>query len=67
VRRAEKELAEPPAKVAADWRDPVRDAVQGARRLRAEGKGKEADAILAGLKTLYHGDPAAEAILEGEQ
>ena len=64
---AEKELAGKGAEASVDrqW-DPVRDAVQRARQLRAEGQREEADLILSGLKTLYHGDPAAEAVLEGK-
>ena len=42
---------------------PVREAVERARRLRAEGQAKEADAILRGLRQLYRGDPEAQAIL----
>jgi hypothetical protein len=68
VDRAEKELAkgkEAAGEVARKWQ-PVRDARERARRLRAEGKGKEADAILNGLKELYRGDAAGEAVLEGD-
>jgi serine/threonine-protein kinase len=66
VRRAEKALAEPGAQAERQL-DPVRDAVGRARRLRAEGKGKEAEVILDGLKALYRGDPAAEAVLEEKE
>ncbi len=65
---AEKELAkgkEATGETPRKWQ-PVRDAVSRARELRAAGKDKEADAILAGLKELYRGDPTAAAILEGK-
>jgi hypothetical protein len=68
VDKAEEELAKgkrAPGEVARKWQ-PVRDAVAQARKLRTEGKDKEADAILNGLKELYRGDPAAEAILKGD-
>jgi serine/threonine-protein kinase len=45
---------------------PVREAVRQARRLRAEGKGKEAEAVLSGLKTLYGGDRGAATALKDE-
>jgi hypothetical protein len=67
VGQAEKELARQRDQAAVDrqWQ-PVRDAVQRARRLRAAGRNEEADAILDGLKMLYRGDPAAKAVLEGK-
>ncbi len=68
VDRAEKELAkgkEAAGEVARKWQ-PVRDAVTRARQLRAQGKDREADAILNGLKELYGGDAAAARILAGD-
>jgi serine/threonine protein kinase len=67
VRLAEQELEKSPDKRAAErqWA-PVREAVHQARELREQGKTDEADAILRGLRELYHGDPAAEAILDSE-
>jgi hypothetical protein len=68
VRLAEKELAREEAQPSVDRQlEPVREAVKRAHRLRAEGQGKEAEAILDGLKTLYRGDPAAEAVLEAKE
>jgi serine/threonine-protein kinase len=43
---------------------PVRDALRRARELREQGKVKEADAILDGLRQLYRNDPVAQAILK---
>jgi hypothetical protein len=45
------------------WLDPLRDTVARARRMREEGKAKEADAILQSLRSLYHDDPAALEII----
>jgi hypothetical protein len=43
--------------------DPLRDAVAAARRLREEGKAKEADATLDSLRALYRDDPTALEII----
>jgi hypothetical protein len=45
---------------------PVRDALERARQLRAQGKGKEADAVLDALRRLYRNDPVAQDILKGD-
>jgi serine/threonine-protein kinase len=60
VRLAQKALGGEP--VERQWK-PVRDAVGHAAQLRAQGKEKEADKVLQGLRTLYGNDPAAQAIL----
>ncbi len=64
VRLAEQELErlgdKPPDR---QW-EPVRQALQQARKLREEGREKEAEAIVNALKELYHGDKQAEAILK---
>jgi serine/threonine-protein kinase len=67
VRLAEKQLAggldeKGPAR---QWQ-PVRDAVKKARDLREEGKAKEAEAILHGLRELYRDEPAALRIIKGD-
>jgi serine/threonine protein kinase len=64
VTRAQQELdrAPPDATVKRDL-EPVRAAIEEARRLRAEGQAQEADRILEGLKELYRGDPTVEALL----
>jgi|SRR5579884_1131139 len=63
VRLAEQELErlgdKPPDR---QW-EPVRQALQQARKLREEGREKEAEAIVNALKELYRGDKQAEAIL----
>jgi hypothetical protein len=46
--------------------EPVRDAVAQARKLREEGKVKEADALLRALRSLYRDDPAALEIIGKE-
>jgi eukaryotic-like serine/threonine-protein kinase len=69
VRLAERELARLEEAENADpmgdrqW-GPVREAVQRAKQLRAEGKADEAEAILQGLRDLYRGDPEAEKIIK---
>jgi serine/threonine-protein kinase len=67
VRLAEKELGrEDPGDAARrEWK-PVRDAVRKAQELRQQGKDRQADAILDGLRKLYGGDEQADAILKGE-
>jgi serine/threonine-protein kinase len=64
VRLAEKELAGPDAPDKERPWEPVREAVKAARRLRAEGKVEDADAILQGLRDLYRDDPEAEKIIK---
>ena len=63
VRLAEKEAANDDPPVERSW-GPVREAVQTAKKLHDEGKEEEADAILQGLRDLYHNDPAAEKIIK---
>ncbi len=65
VEKARQELAAE-AKGAKRQLGPVREAVERARRLRAEGQADQADAILSGLRHLYNGDPEAEAILAAQ-
>ena len=69
ARRAEVELARLDAPANPDPVDrgrrwgPVREAVRRAKQLREEGQADEADAVLQGLRDLYHGDAEAEAII----
>jgi hypothetical protein len=44
----------------------VREAIKKVRELRAEGKDKDADAILRGLSELYRGDTRGQRILKGD-
>jgi tetratricopeptide (TPR) repeat protein len=63
VSLAEKELAkEGGADDAHRW-DAARQALERTRQLRAEGKGQEADEVLAALEELYRDDPSAKEIL----
>jgi hypothetical protein len=62
VRLARKELTKTDSPER-QW-GPVRAAVQRARDLAAEGKAEEADKMRQGLRDLYRGDKAAEAILD---
>ncbi len=65
VRLAEQELEKLGEKPPPDRRwEPVRQALQQARKLREEGREKEADAIVNALKELYRGDKQAEGILK---
>jgi serine/threonine-protein kinase len=63
VERARKELDAPEGQGAKRQMGPVREAVEKARRLRAEGHVKEADAIVSGLRQLYKDDREAQAVL----
>jgi serine/threonine-protein kinase len=63
VERARKELASAEGQGGKRQMGPVREAVERARRLRAEGRADEADAVLRGLRQLYQGDREAQAIL----
>jgi hypothetical protein len=63
VEKARKELEAMAGQGAKRQLGPVREAVERARRLRAEGHADQADAILSGLRQLYKGDPEAEPIL----
>jgi hypothetical protein len=67
VRLAQKELAKDAGEAGDDRRQwqPVREAVRRAKALRAEGKEKEAEAVLHGLRELYRDDPAAGALIKG--
>jgi eukaryotic-like serine/threonine-protein kinase len=42
---------------------PVRDALEHARQLQADGQPEQAEAVRRGLEELYRGDPAAAAVL----
>ncbi len=64
VRLADKRLADPDAPKAERPWAPAREAVKTARQLREEGKAEEAEAILQGLRDLYHDDPEAERIIK---
>jgi eukaryotic-like serine/threonine-protein kinase len=63
VERARKELDAPEGQGAKRQLGPVREAVERARRLRAEGHADQADAILSWLRQLYQGDREAQVIL----
>ncbi len=64
VHLAEQELERLGDKPADRQWEPVRQALQQARKLREEGREKEAEAIVNALKELYRGDKQAEAILK---
>ena len=72
VRLAEEELTRLDAPANPDPVDhgrrwgPVQETVRKAKQLREEGKADEANAVLQGLRDLYHGDAEAEAIIEGK-
>jgi serine/threonine-protein kinase len=65
VRLAEEELARQ-GDVVERRLGPVREAVRQARRLREEGKEKEAEAVLRGLRELYAGEQAVEGQLKAK-
>jgi serine/threonine-protein kinase len=64
VRLAEKELAKGDAAADAHRWDAARQALARARRLREEGKDREADEIRAALEELYRDDPSAKDFLD---
>jgi serine/threonine-protein kinase len=66
VRLAQKDLGEQAEDPVRQWK-PVRDAVKRAAQLRADGKEKEADKIMYGLRELYGNDPAALKHINGKQ
>ncbi|SRR5579883_1366015 len=66
VRRAEQELDTADGKQPDRQWEPLRQAVQRARKLREDGKEKEAAAIENALKELYRGDRQGEALLKSE-
>ena len=63
VKLAEDQLEEDGKTAERKW-EPVRDAVRRARKLRAEGKHAEANAVMAALAELFDDDPQARAILK---
>jgi serine/threonine-protein kinase len=63
VRRAEAELKKAAGALDdAEWRS-LQAALEGAAKLRREGKRAESEAIRAGLRALYHDQPRALAII----
>jgi hypothetical protein len=64
VRLAEKELAKEGAADDAHRWDAARQALARARKLREEGKDREADEICAALEELYRDDPSAKEFLD---
>jgi tetratricopeptide (TPR) repeat protein len=64
VALAEKELAKEDEAADAHRWDAARQALVRARRLRNEGKGKEADEVYAALEELYRDDPSAKELLD---
>ncbi|HEX5269727.1 MAG TPA: serine/threonine-protein kinase [Gemmataceae bacterium] len=64
VRLAEKELAKQEGPTDDHRWDAARQALARARRLRAEGKGQEADEVCAALEELYRDDPSAKEFLD---
>jgi serine/threonine-protein kinase len=64
VKLAEKELArDEPDNTRQRRLEPVREAMANAKKLRSEGKDKEAELIVRALNELYHNDPAAQEII----
>lgn len=65
VRRAEQEMAKQPGADATGL-DSLREALKRAKKLEAEGERKQAEEVRKGLRVLYRGNAAAEAILNVE-